>query len=137
MKTLFNTLMICLLLAGCATVGREVTENQLQGFEKGKTTLNEVVSKLGTPTSSSSTLEGKRFISYVFAHAQARPESFIPIVGAFVGGSDVRSSVVTFTFNREGKLEDYFQSQSATGTGTGLAAGEYKAPDRTLPQEAK
>lgn len=137
MKALVAAVVLLLTLAGCATVGREVTESQLQGLAKGKTTMDEVVARLGKPTSSASTLEGKRFISYVFAHAQARPESFIPIVGAFVGGTDVRSTMVTFTFDRDGKLEGYVQSQSATGSGTGLAAGEYRAPDRSLPQEAK
>lgn len=129
--------LLALTLAACVTVGREVTQDQLRGFEKGKTTISQVVVKLGNPDSSTVTLDGKRTISYAFIHSQVRPESFIPIFGAFVGGSDVRHSVASLIFDKDGLLENYYQSEGATGAGFGLSAGEYRTPDRSLPQEAK
>lgn len=121
-------------LVGCATVGREVTEAQLTGFEKGKTTQAEIVAKLGQPNSSTVMLNGQRSISYAFAHAQARPESFIPIVGGFVGGADSRVTVTTFIFNTDGTLDSFTHIQSNSGAGFGLSAASYQQPDRSQPQ---
>lgn len=72
---------------------------------------------------------------YSFSHAQARPASFIPVVGLFAGGADVRSSSVVLTFDRLGILLDYSVHRSATGMGTGLSAGSYQAPDTSQPAE--
>lgn len=128
-------LALLLIITGCASVGREVKSDQLAGFAKGKTTINDVKASLGQPTMTTITSDGKRQINYTFAHSQARPESFIPIVGLFVGGADVRSSAVNFTFDKDGLLEDYTQSESNQSVGTGFGGGEYRAPDRSLPQE--
>jgi hypothetical protein len=38
------------LLVGCAATGAKVTEDQLLQFQKGSTTLDQVVAKLGRPT---------------------------------------------------------------------------------------
>ena len=126
-----------LLVVGCATIGREITDDQLATLKKGETTAAQTVTTLGQPTSVTRTSDGRQILSYVFAHAQARPASFIPIVGIFAGGSDVRSSMVMLTFDKDGIFRDYTSSQSVTGMGTGFAAGTYTQPDMTLPQEAK
>jgi outer membrane protein assembly factor BamE (lipoprotein component of BamABCDE complex) len=124
------------MVSSCASVGKEVTQDQLVEFKKGETTINEVVAKLGTPTSSSVTASGQRTISYVFAHAQARPGSFVPIVGPLIGGTDSRSSMVILMFDADGKLLNYNASQSQLGSGTGAAAGRYQQPNYDQPKEA-
>lgn len=123
------------LLTACMSMGREVKSDQLTGFVKGKTSITEVTSSLGQPTSATITADGKQFLTYTFAHYQSRPASFIPIVGLFAGGADMRSSVVMFTFDKSGILEDYTQTQSINGIGQGFNSGEYRALDSTLPQE--
>lgn len=134
-----NGLVVALLglaVAGCATVGREISDAQLETLRKGVTTETEAVATLGQPTSVMRLGDGSRRLTYSFAHAQARPESFIPVVGLAVGGSDVRSSVVILSFDRAGVLQDYMSHTTRTGAGTGFASGTYRAPDRSLPQEA-
>lgn len=131
---LLATLLIS-TLTGCVSAGREIKSDQLTNFTKGKTTIADVTSALGKPTTTTTTSDGRRRVNYAFVHAQARPESFIPFVGAFVGGSDMRTSIVDFSFDKNGVLEDYTQSESNSGTGMGFSGGEYRAPDRTLPQE--
>jgi hypothetical protein len=123
-------------LSACATVGREIKQDQLADFKKGVTTPEEVVAKLGNPISSSVNSTGVRSLVYVFAHAQARPASFIPFIGPFVGGTDSRSSSVVFVFGADGKMLDYHASQSQMGTGTGFSSGTYQQPDYSQPQEA-
>ena len=127
--------ILALLVSGCATVGKEIAPSQLAGFRKGETTIDEVVARLGTPTASSVTSTGQRTLSYVFAHTQVRPATFIPIVGLFAGGADSRSSVVVFTFAPDGRLQEYVASQSQVGTGTGAAARRYQQPNDDQPQE--
>ena len=134
MKKIF-ALFSAILLAACVSTGREVKSDQLSQFTKGKSTIADVTAALGQPTSTSITSDGNKTLNYMFAHSQARPESFIPLVGAFVGGADYRSSFVTFNFDNHGVLVNYAQSESNGGVGTGLSSGTYTAPDRTQPQE--
>lgn len=126
---------IALMLGACATVGKEVTQEQLAGFKQGETTLPEVTARLGQPTSSTLLATGGRSISYVFAHAQVRAASLIPIVGPLVGGTDSRSSMVIFSFGPDGKLLNFVASQSQLGMGTGLAAGSYQPRTEDQPRE--
>ena len=135
MRRVFCLIMV-LLISGCATTGKEVTQDQLVDFKKGETTIDDVIAKLGAPTSSTVTATGQRTISYVFAHAQARPGSFIPFIGPFVGGMDSRSSMVIFIFGADGRLQNYHASQSQLGSGTGAAAGRYQQPNYDQPKEA-
>lgn len=125
-----------IFLSACATVGREIKPEQLADFKKGVTTPEEVVAKLGNPISTSVNSTGIRSLVYVFGHAQARPESFIPFIGPFVGGVDSRSNSVVFMFGADGKMLDYHASQSQIGSGTGFAGGNYQQPDYNQPQEA-
>jgi hypothetical protein len=129
-------LVVVLFISGCTTVGKELTQDQLVDFKAGETTIDDVVAKLGAPTSSSVTATGQRTISYVFAHAQARPGSFVPFIGLLIGGTDSRSSMVIFIFDADGKLQNYHASQSQLGSGTGAAAGRYQQPNYDQPKEA-
>lgn len=131
-------LMLLLVVAsGCATVGREISDAQMSTLKKGETTSLDAMRNLGQPTAITKLSDGRQVFTYSFAHAQARPASFIPFVGLFAGGTDVRSSAVVLTFDKTGVLHDYSSQQSATGSGIGFAAGAYATPDMTLPQEAR
>ncbi|MGB8422221.1 MAG: hypothetical protein WCE85_38655 [Paraburkholderia sp.] len=56
---------------------------------------------------------------YAFSAAQARPASFIPIVGAFAGGADARSSMVSFQFTPAGVLKSSSSTTSQSGSQLG------------------
>lgn len=129
--------LVALALFGCATVGREISTAQVDTFKKGETTSAEAIQALGQPTGVTRMSDGRQQLIYSFAHAQARPASFIPIVGIFAGGTDVRSSSVVLTFDKAGIFQEYTSSQTMTGGGMGFAAGAYTQPDTTLPQEAR
>lgn len=129
-------ILLAITIAGCATMGREVTKDQMAGFQRGKATIAEVTADLGPPTMSTTLQDGRQVIDYTFAHAQARPESFIPFIGPLVGGADVRTTSVRFFFDKDGVLQDFVHSASKTGAGYGLSGGAYHQPDRSLPKEA-
>jgi outer membrane protein assembly factor BamE (lipoprotein component of BamABCDE complex) len=115
-------LTFTIALAGCASHGVMVSDQQAAQFKRGETTEAEIIATLGAPTVTT-TINGQRSISYNGAQVQARPASFIPFIGPFVGGADVRASSVVFRFDGSGKLAETVSNQHASATGTGLAAG--------------
>ena len=116
-------IMPCLLvLAACASAGVKVDQAKLSQLHKGKSTYNEVIETLGQPTQTMVADNGDKTIHYTYFSTQARPESFIPYVGAFVGGADMENSHVTLTFDHRDVLKSYASSQGATGAGTGFEA---------------
>jgi len=125
-------LLISILLTGCAASGVKVDEKRLAEFQKGKTTYAEVVQALGQPTSTVLDGNGSRMAIYSYAAYRTRPETFIPYIGVFVGGSDMNSSAVVFSFDQSGVLLSYASSQSQFGAGTGFAAGTagQRVPDQ-------
>ena len=122
MRHLIMPIAAVIALSACASGGVMVSEKQASQFERGKTTEADVISALGKP-SGVSNFNGQRTLSYVGFHAQARAESFIPIVGAFVGGSDGQTNIAVFRFDNDGKLADYSVNESNSGVSTGLTSG--------------
>ena len=125
-----------LALGGCTSTGVQVDESALTSFQKGKTTINDVVAKLGQPTSNMLMDSGQRVIVYSYIQAQARPESFIPIIGPLVGGADSRFSNVSLTFDQNGILKTYSSTQSQFGSSNGVASGA-TPDDRVQDQPRK
>lgn len=125
MKTpiIMVVLIVILQLVGCAASGIRITEDQLVVLQKGKTTVEDVHRAFGRPTSSTVTASGDRMFAYMYVEAQARPETFIPIVGGFIGGADSRSTMVTMRFDSAGVLQDFSSTTSEMGMGTGFASG--------------
>jgi outer membrane protein assembly factor BamE (lipoprotein component of BamABCDE complex) len=119
------------LLAACAASGVQVSEQQAQSFQVGKSTYAEVVGALGDPTTSSIDTRGGRIATYSYSAVSARPQNFIPYIGPFVGGYDTKASAVTFTFDNRGVLTNTTSSQTNVGTGANLAAGT--SPARSSP----
>jgi len=123
-------LLLSVALIGCVSSGTQVKDTALSQFRKGQTTEADVVKALGPPQSTMTSSGGGRVISYVGMHAQTKAATFVPIVGLFAGGASSHVSVVTFTFDRDGKLTDYMSQQSEAGARSGFGAGSQPAaPD--------
>src|SRR5437016_9473897 len=88
MKSRILLAMCAIALSGCMATGVQVDQKTVAQFHKGKTTIGEVEAALGAPSSSTITSDGKQMIMYSYVQVQARPETFISYVGAFVGGAD-------------------------------------------------
>ena len=112
--------LLAVSLSGCMSSGVKVDESKVAEFKRGETTYPDVLKVLGRPTQSTFMPDGSHMIMYSYMSAQARPESFIPIVGAFVGGADSENSTVMLTFDENGVLKNTMSSQGGTGVGTGL-----------------
>lgn len=118
------------------SMGTQVKQEQLSKFTKGSTTYNDVVTQLGQPNTISTKSNGTKVVLYTYMHSQARPESFIPLVGMFVGGADSKVNTAEFVFTQDNKLLEYSLSESNFGSGTGLAAGTYRERTPDQPKEA-
>lgn len=120
-------LFACLLLiGGCATTGTQIDAGQVKAFERGVTTRAEIESKLGQPNMVQTLPDGRAILTYTYAHAQARVASFIPVVGLFAGGSDVKAQTVSIFLDAQGHFESSQSVNSQYGSGLGLAGSEYR-----------
>ena len=112
--------LLAVSLSACMSSGVKVDETKVAEFKKGITTYPQVIQILGKPTQSMMLPDGSHMITYGYVSTQARPESFIPIVGAFVGGADTENSTVMLTFDEQGVLKSTMSSQGGTGVGMGF-----------------
>ncbi len=124
MRLAAAALMACLGLgaAGCASTGVRVTDDQLAGLHKGETTVDQAVAALGAPTTRMQMPDGRVSLHYVYAESKVHAATFIPIVGAFAGGSDTKSSLAILQFGPDGKLLSVTTSQSQHTTSLGQTA---------------
>lgn len=120
-RALFG-LIALLTLGGCAAAGVEVKPSQMASFQKGVTTEAEVIQALGQPTSQMQMFDGSQTLIYSYASAQARPASFIPIVGMFAGGMDTRHTMAMLRFDASGHLIDTMSSSGGIGSASGFAS---------------
>jgi hypothetical protein len=114
--------MLTAMLGGCAASGVQVTEQQAQNFQVGKSTYPEVAAALGEPTTVNSSSNGNRVAVYSYSSVASRPQNFIPYIGPLVAGYDTKSSAVTFVFDSKGVLREITSSQNNMGSGANLAA---------------
>ena len=112
-----RAVIICLMLASCASAGVKVDQSKMAQFQKGKTTEAEVIAALGKPTDLDQNDDGTHTIKYSYLRGVARPETYIPIVGPFVGGVDTEQTTTSLTFDRHDILIRSSHSQGMMGAG--------------------
>lgn len=118
MRKLISASILTLLLTGCVTTGTKIDPTVVSSFQPGVTTLEQAEAKLGQPNSVTKQSDGSTTAVYTFAHGQASGSSYIPVVGAFVGHSDVQSQITELSFDKNGK---YVRSSVTNGqTSTGM-----------------
>lgn len=103
-----------LLLAGCASGGTLVTAGELASLAPGRASYDELVSKLGRPTTSTTAPDGTRIAIYSYERMHTRATTFLPVVGGFVGGTDAQTSWAVCYFDRAGVLESCKITSSRT-----------------------
>ena len=125
------TILCLILLTSCVSTGVKVPEAKVDTLKVGETTITQTISSLGAPTMKSKLSSGETILMYSYAEYTARASSFIPFVGLFAGGADVRASFVQLVFDKNGLFLSSSATESQYGSGTGLGAGHVdmtKAP---------
>jgi len=111
-----SLLLLCCALFGCATAGKEISQEQIQQFKQGETSKEQVIQVLGTPNHSATDSDGRTTLVYSYAKVKLNAATFIPVVGLFAGGAETKSSAVVFRFDKTGVLTETAQSQTNTST---------------------
>ena len=109
------------LLSGCTSYGTQITNAQASQFEKGKSTEEDVVAKLGHPSAMSALLpDGSHSITYSYSHLQMSAASYLPVVGALAGQTDSSVTTYNFTFDAGHRLIDWNSTLKNTTDKMGL-----------------
>jgi outer membrane protein assembly factor BamE (lipoprotein component of BamABCDE complex) len=138
MQGLCMVMLLATLFFGCASVGRKIDQSAVEKIEKGKTTREEVIRLLGSPDNITILGNGDSYLSYNYARAAMKPESLIPIFGAFVGGANVQSQMVMVTIDKNGVVKNILRMQGGTEASQGIATGgKAEMPDVELNKRAK
>jgi hypothetical protein len=117
MKRINVLIVLCSTLAACISAGVDVKPEQLSKFKQDVTTLEEVVTELGSPTAQTALRDGSTVLIYSFVTSRPRPESFIPFIGPLFGGADTQSSTVVFEFDEHGILTSERRTTSSGAQG--------------------
>ena len=111
MKTI-PTLLLLILLAGCATAGRQIDQSKFSQIERGKTTRDQVKVILGEPQSLSMTSDGNTAFTYWNINVSPNGAAFIPLVGMFAGGPNIEQQTFMVTFGPDHTVKDFYFTQS-------------------------
>jgi outer membrane protein assembly factor BamE (lipoprotein component of BamABCDE complex) len=120
MKGIVISFAAALVLAGCMSSGKMVTEQQASQFQRGITTRETVMEKLGEPSSSTKADDGTRVDIYMHIEAHANAVNYIPIVGLLAGSGTGHTNMVSFTYDKAGILSKVETTTSTQKVNTGL-----------------
>jgi hypothetical protein len=126
----------CLLLGACAAAGTQVTSRDIAHFKPGVASQQDVEDALGAPNITTSDARGHT-ICYQYMEMAVRPETFIPLVGAFAGGADSRTTTTCLRFDTRGILKGTWSTATQTGAGTGIEAGRPTARVSNEPNKSQ
>lgn len=106
-------------LAACASAGNEKVRTETMDtlatkITKGVTTKDQVKALYGEPLHVSLTDGGSEVWTYEYSHAVAKAIDFVPIVGLFAGGADVKKNEVVFIFDAKNIVQNYTVHASET-----------------------
>lgn len=133
MKRSILSFLLCLALSGCVASGVQVSQEAATQFKEGVTTEAEIIAKLGKPSGVTIT-GGQRLISYSGYQSHAKAASFIPIIGAFAGGSDYNISSAAYLIDSQGILQKITYAQHGGAARMGAVPAEI---EKTEPRAVK
>ncbi|MBF6991246.1 MULTISPECIES: hypothetical protein [Cupriavidus] len=127
MKRVHALIAASAMLAACVSTGVNVRQEQLENFLLDFSTLDDVTTQLGQPTSQTTLSNGSTILVYSFASSRPNPESFIPFIGPLFAGGSIRSSTVLLEFDENGVLRSQRRTMSTSASGLSVL------PEDALP----
>lgn len=105
--------------------GKHIPITDVSSLVKGKTTRSEVEQRFGIPAYTTMMSDGRSMATYSYTKVQTSiaPQSYVPVVGLFAGGSTstVHTQTLIVTYDKNALIEDYTFSQGgSTGQSQGL-----------------
>lgn len=118
--------VVALALAGCASSGNPRMRNQTTGsisahLIRGQTTMAQVKSLYGAPTSTSfDSSTGQQVWTYEYSEGHATGEDFIPIYNDFEQSSAGSQRSLVIYFSNAGVVQNYSFNSSQMTTHSGI-----------------
>ena len=112
MRSALLLMLPALLLAGCATSGRDFDSAKVSQIKKGETTEQQLVTMFGEPTQRAIDSEGMTHLTWQYMEARANGKNFIPVYGMFHHETDTANKTLMVTL-KEGIVTNYTASQGA------------------------
>lgn len=106
---------LILLISGCTTTGStelgSIERNEInQKIIKNKSTMDEVVSMIGNPTSTKIDMNNREIWIYNFSSSRKTLPSYIPLVKEFSQGVTNKSKKLILYFNENQTVKNYTYS---------------------------
>lgn len=120
-----GSLLTIIVLSGCAsTAGNQSIKNETQQsiaskILKGRTTKEDIQKQFGEPTRKTVVDTNEDMWFYSIMNSNMSAMSYIPIVGLFSNGTDMKSKSLTITFTGD-KVENWTFSESNDSIHNGL-----------------
>ncbi|QXB60151.1 hypothetical protein [Pantoea agglomerans] len=120
-----GALFTLILLSGCAsTAGNQSIKNETQQsiaskIFKGRTTKEDIQKQFGEPTRKTTVDTNEDMWFYSIMNSNMSAMSYIPIVGLFSNGTDMKSKNLTITFTGD-KVENWTFSESNDSVHNGI-----------------
>ena len=99
--------MFALVLVGCSSVGKPIAKEKIKQIQVDVTTEPDLIRMFGVPSTKTLDASGNIVLTWVYSHAATKPETFIPVAGAFVGGVKTRLQQLTVLIGKRGRVERY------------------------------
>ena len=115
-----SSILLSIILIGCATGGTKVDTNKLSQIKEGVTTKEEVVQLLGKPYMVNLNSDGKTVLMYQYTKASNRPSNFIPGLSLLAGGIDMQQQIVQILLDKNDKVEKFISNDSNSAMNYGL-----------------
>jgi len=116
--------MSALVMVGCASTGHKIDQSAVGRIQNGVTTKAEVISLIGSPEMITKKGNGDEVFVYHYTRSSVKPATFIPYIGAFIGGADTQHQMTNVTFGPNGIVKDYSNTQGGMETNMNLSAGD-------------
>ena len=121
----FTTSLVALLLgAGCMSSGTNFDSSKVSQIQEGVTTEADLVRLFGPPDNRMIDSSGTVSLDWVYFESRMKGESFIPVVGPLVGGSDSKTKHLNVWLGKDGKVSRF----SASGGASELRSTVQDAP---------
>ncbi len=106
-----NKILVCtILLSSCLTswawFPSSITQQKVNQIRLGQTTEADLVHLFGTPTTRFVDLAHYTAVDW-FRSVPAPPQSYIPLIGSFLGGLNVEAQQLTVTLTPGGRVVQY------------------------------
>jgi outer membrane protein assembly factor BamE (lipoprotein component of BamABCDE complex) len=105
---------IAIFVTGCASSGTNFDQSKVSQIKKGETTEADLTAMFGQPENRTVNSDGVVTLSWNYFESRTKGTTFIPYAGAFVGGANTKSKMLSVTLGSDGKVTDFWSSGGAS-----------------------